>query len=127
MLFFLVAGHALADFGLQSDAMAQCKCRRARLPLQKAVPWYYWMAAHVLIQGGMVGVVLRFSGYDAATAVAYGLLETVVHWFADIAKCEGYTGIHADQAVHVGCKVAWAVMLANGLVWPASWPQGITF
>jgi hypothetical protein len=35
-------------------------------------------------------------------------LEFAAHWLIDWAKCEGKTGIHADQLLHVACKALWA-------------------
>ncbi len=124
MLFFLIvfflAGHALMDFALQGDAMATCKCRKANSPLQKAVPWYYWMSAHAILHGAMVGFIIRFSDVNITpqTVAAYAALETLFHWLIDVAKCEGHTNIHADQALHILCKLVWALMLVNGIVIP---------
>lgn len=116
MLFFLLAGHALMDFALQSDAMATCKCRKADLPLQKAVPWYYWLTAHALLHGAAVGVVVAWFGYPMHLAVGYAVAETVVHWVADYAKCANLTNIHGDQFIHVISKVVWWALLTQGAV-----------
>jgi hypothetical protein len=116
MLFFLIAGHALCDYPLQGDAMAACKCRRSTHPAAASVPWYYWLTAHALIHGAAVGLVVRYwAGFDPATAAAYALAETVVHWLIDLGKCERLYGIHVDQGLHVGCKVAWWALLAAGV------------
>jgi hypothetical protein len=115
LLFFLIAGHALMDFALQGDAIAICKCRKANHPLQKAVPWYYWLTAHALLHGLCVGVVLQWAGFDKLTAAYFGLAETIVHWAIDVLKCEGYTNIHQDQFLHIVCKVAWAILLVSGV------------
>jgi Protein of unknown function (DUF3307) len=116
MLFFLLAGHALMDFALQSDAMATCKCRRADLPLQKSVPWFYWLTAHALLHGAAVGVVVAWFGYAMSVAVGFAVAEAVVHWLADYAKCAGLFSIHVDQLIHVLSKVAWWALLAGGVV-----------
>jgi hypothetical protein len=116
LLFFFIAGHALMDFALQGDAIATCKNRKANHPLQKFVPWWYWMTAHALLQGLIVGVVVQWAGYSRETAAWYGLAETVVHMIIDIIKCEGYTNIHHDQFLHIACKVLWTVLLVNGVV-----------
>lgn len=118
LIVFFLAGHALMDFALQGDAMASCKCRKANHAIQKAVPWYYWMGAHALLHGGMVGIVIRLAdpGFNQATIALYALLEALVHWLIDVAKCEGYTNIHQDQSLHILCKLIWAVMLVNGIV-----------
>lgn len=107
MFFLLLAGHALADFPLQAGPMATEKSRHSTTDLQKAVPWYYWLTAHSLIHGGAV--------YLVTQSLTLGLLETVVHWLIDFAKCEGWTNIHMDQALHVGCKLLWCVLIAYGV------------
>jgi len=107
MLFQLIVGHAVADFALQSDAMASEKCRHSDTPLQKSVPWYYWLSAHALIHGGAVFVVTQ--------SVALGVAETVLHWWIDFGKCSRWFNIHVDQALHVACKVAW---WAVAVFWP---------
>jgi len=115
MLFFLMAGHALMDFALQTEAIATCKCRRANHPLQRAVPWYYWLTAHAFLHGMAVGAIVRWFGYDWQVAVGFAIAETVVHWFIDLAKCERKFNIHVDQALHVLCKVLWWGLLAAGV------------
>ena len=116
MLFFLLAGHALMDYALQGEAMATCKCRNADLPLQKAVPWFYWLTAHAFLHGAVVGAVVSWFGYALPLAVAFAVAETVVHWITDYAKCAGLFNIHVDQLIHVGAKVAWWGLLAGGVV-----------
>ena len=103
------------DFSLQGDPMAVCKCRKAKHPLQSQVPWYYWMSAHALLHGAVVGIVVRWAGFDLVTAALYGIVETVVHWIIDLLKCEGYTNIHLDQILHIICKLVWALALVNGI------------
>lgn len=114
MLFLLIAGHALADYPLQNGAMATCKDRHARLPLQKAVPWYYWLTAHALVHGLVVTVLIAWWTGQKEAAVLYGVAEFVVHWWIDFMKCEGWTGILADQLLHVACKVVWWALLTYG-------------
>jgi hypothetical protein len=116
MLFLLIAGHALGDYPLQPDAMATCKCRKAHLPLQNEVPWYYWMAAHVLTHGLVTAFIVAFWTHDNDLAVKVGMLEAGVHWIIDTLKCEGVFGIHVDQALHVLCKVTWWLLIAHGVL-----------
>lgn len=109
LLFHLIAGHALADFALQSDAMAVGKNRNRPVDPAKIPPgqkpqtvWPYWLASHALIHGLVVSLI---------TGVWWlGALEAVVHFCIDFAKCESWTGIHTDQALHVACKVLWTVL-----------------
>ncbi len=104
MFWWLIVGHALADFALQSDSMARGK-NRHREPV--GVPpgqtpqtiWPYWLTAHALIHGGVVALVTgRWE---------LGLAEAVLHWLIDFGKCENWYGIHEDQSMHLVCKCAW--------------------
>jgi len=102
MLFWLVAGHAVADYPLQGDFLSRGKNHRAPLP---GVPWYQCLLAHALIQGAMVALITK--------SVTLGLAETLVHAFIDFGKCSGWYGFNFDQALHVAAKLAWvAVFLA---------------
>lgn len=116
MLFFLLAGHALMDYALQSEAMATCKCRRADGPAARAVPWYYWLTAHALLHGAAVGTVLQVGYGDWNLAVGFAVAETAAHWAIDLGKCERLYTIHVDQALHVLCKFVWWGLIAGGFV-----------
>jgi hypothetical protein len=98
----MVVGHAVADYPLQNETMATEKDRHSTTPLQAAVPWYYWLTAHALIHGGAVSLVTG--------SIWFGLAEMIVHWLLDFGKCEGWTNIHQDQALHIGCKGVWAAL-----------------
>lgn len=110
MIFLkLLMGHALADFALQSSDMAKGK-NRNRKPDMSLVPpgqiyqptWVYWLTAHSLIHGLMVGVITG-NWY-------FALAESLCHWAIDFGKCESWYGIHADQFLHLTCKVVWALL-----------------
>lgn len=101
----MVFGHALGDYPLQNDFMARGK--NWRTPVAD-VPWYYLLGAHAIIHGGLAGL--------ATGCVLIGLLETVAHFAIDSLKNKGFISIHGDQALHIGCKVFWAFLLATGLV-----------
>jgi hypothetical protein len=116
MWFYLLAGHALMDFALQGDATASCKCRGSKHPAAASVPWYYWLTSHALLHGAVVAVIIRWYGYADPVAIGFGVAETVIHWGIDYAKCSRWFGIHADQGLHVGCKLLWAALLAFGVV-----------
>ena len=104
-LFLLIAGHALADFALQSEAMALGKNRHIQpTPTDSGgLPaWPYWLTGHALIHGGSVALI---------TGVWWlGLAETVLHWLVDYAKCEDWIGFHTDQGLHVASKFLWWVL-----------------
>jgi hypothetical protein len=105
-LFLMIAGHALADFAFQSEAMARGKSRKYKVPppdTEHFPHWFYWLTSHSLIHGGMVAVI---------TGVWWlGLAEMVLHWITDYAKCEGWIGFHTDQGVHAGSKLLWWALL----------------
>lgn len=105
-LFMLIFGHALADFVLQPDAMGYGKNRNDKIHDKEhsLFPvWYYWLAAHALVHGGIVFLI--------TDSLLFGIIETVLHGLTDFAKCEGWIGLHQDQAIHIGCKVGYAAFL----------------
>jgi hypothetical protein len=107
MLLKLIMGHALADFALQSDAMAKGKNRHNKTtppPGQKYVPcWPYWLIAHALIHGGVVWLITN--------SPMFGCLETLFHFCIDGLKCEGVFNPHHDQFLHVVIKFIYSVAL----------------
>jgi hypothetical protein len=102
LLFWLIVGHALCDYPLQGDFLARAKNHTAPIP---GVPWYQALAAHALIQAGMVAFLTH--------SLALGATEFAAHVAIDYAKCSGRLSYNQDQALHVACKVVWvAFMLA---------------
>lgn len=97
MLFLLIVGHALADYPLQGDFLAQAKNRNT--PVGKLF-WMHALPAHSVIHGGFVAVITG--------QVWLGVAETVIHAVTDWMKCEGRISLNVDQAIHIACKVAWA-------------------
>ena len=112
LLVMLLVVHAVADFALQSNDMAKGKNRNqphdlSKIPLGQTpmVIWPYWLTSHALIHGGAVSLI---------TGIWWlGLIETVIHWTIDYAKCENWTGIHTDQGLHVACKIIWWIIIIN--------------
>lgn len=106
LLFLLLAGHALADFALQHEAMGLGKNRNHPYREKKGAGfphWYYWLTSHALIHGGIVFLITG--------NLFIGLLETVVHWIIDYVKCEGWTNLHQDQALHVLSKIGYLFLV----------------
>lgn len=101
LFFGLLAGHALADYPLQSEFMAIGKGSREKP--HNGVPWYYCLGAHCLVHGLVVALI--------TTNVWLGIAETICHWFIDDAKCRKWTDIHTDQALHIACKVIWILVV----------------
>lgn len=108
IFFALVCGHAVADFALQGEYIALHKSRHYRpSDGKKREPgeWIYVLSAHSLIHAAAVWLITG--------SVVLALIELVLHWLTDFAKCEGWTNLHADQAIHVGSKAAYALWLAS--------------
>lgn len=112
-LFQLIVGHAVADYPLQSEAMARGKNRNRFLSLSDIPPgqkpvsvWWHYMTAHALVHAGAVGIV------TGSTVLA--VTEFILHWIIDFAKCENWTNPHQDQALHLLCKVVYAAVMCAG-------------
>lgn len=99
LLFWMVVGHALADYPLQGDFLANGKNRNT--PLGKLF-WPHALFAHVMIHAGFVAA--------ATGSVALGLAEAAVHAVTDWLKCEGKISLRLDQGIHIACKVLWAAI-----------------
>ena len=105
LLMYLLAGHALCDYPLQGEFLAQAKNRHTNVG---AVLWPHGLAAHSVIHGGMVAALTG--------SLLLGVLETTIHAGTDYAKCEQWIGYDMDQAIHVACKAAWAALAVWWLV-----------
>jgi hypothetical protein len=96
-LFWLLVAHSLCDYPLQGEYLAAAKRRDSKLP----TPWWIALTAHGFIHAGAVAFVTG--------SIALGLLELALHWAIDYMKCDGRFGFTTDQALHVGCKILWAI------------------
>lgn len=105
LLFKLLIGHALADFALQSDAMAKGKNFNIKPdvpPGQKYTPcWPYWMTSHALIHAGVVWI--------ATGDIHFAITEFIAHFILDWLKCSNFTSPHLDQWGHFICKVVYII------------------
>lgn len=114
LFFWLLVGHALADYPLQGDFLARAKARKG-IP---SVAWPIALGAHSIIHAGAVALITG--------SIALGLAEFAIHCLIDYAKCEGWLvavwtparddrahrdAFIIDQALHVACKIVWAVLL----------------
>lgn len=106
MILQLFAGHFLCDYPLQGDFLARGKNHKNPIP---GVPWWQCLTAHAFIQGGMVYLV------TGSYLCAY--LEVLLHWVIDYGKSDGCYGYNVDQALHIACKVLWAVLMLYGVTW----------
>lgn len=105
LFFALAIGHAVADFPLQGDFLATCKNRRYLVslndPSRPPAMWLPCMAAHCLIHAGVVWLVTR--------SCLLAVVEFVLHWALDWAKCQGRTTFVQDQALHYLSKIAYVI------------------
>lgn len=101
IFFLLIAGHYLADFALQNDFLAQAKNRNTAIG---KVFWPHALTAHSAIHGLIVGLITG--------SLLLSIAEAIAHAMIDFSKCENRIGIHADQALHIGCKVLYVAFLA---------------
>lgn len=104
MFLFMVACHFLADYPLQGDFLAKGKNRTNPIP---GIAFWHPLTAHAAIHGGFVGII-------TGNAVL-GCLEAIIHWITDDAKCRGWISYNTDQAIHILCKLAWALIVAYGV------------
>ena len=96
MLFWLVVGHVLCDFPLQTDFMARYK----NPTVISDHPWVVVMTAHCILHAGAVALITG--------SILLGCLEFAFHFWTDYHKCKGKYGMLTDQALHVMYKVNWA-------------------
>lgn len=97
MLCLLVFAHALADYPLQGPFLSEAKNRNTAAG---KLFWPHALGAHAIIHGGFV---LLITG-----STLLMLAEIVIHAATDWLKCENRISLHADQAIHLACKLAWA-------------------
>ncbi|MFM2168585.1 MAG: hypothetical protein RIS79_2956 [Verrucomicrobiota bacterium] len=110
VFFLLCMGHALMDYPLQGEFLAQCKNRHYLV--QRANPsrppsiWIICMTSHCLLHAAAVWLITG--------CVILAGVEFVLHFVIDVAKCEGVTSFNQDQLLHFGCK---AVYVAAAAFW----------
>ena len=108
----------MADFALQPEVIAIGKSRHADLSkfFGGGTPprglWVHVLGAHSLIHAGTVWVVTG--------SVLLGLVELLLHFTIDLAKCEGKTSFTVDQFLHYLCRMGYAALLYFGC-WGVTW------
>lgn len=107
VLVWLLFGHCIADFALQTDFMVRAKNRHTEFG--KPI-WQVVLSAHASIHGAFSGMVLHYvAGVSWPVATGFGIAEFVGHWLIDFGKCDNLYSFNADQALHIACKVAWVL------------------
>ncbi len=88
--------HFLCDYPLQGEFLAKAKNRNSPII---GVPYWQALGAHSIIHGGAVALI---------TGIWWlFVLEALIHWFTDDAKCLGKINHNQDQAIHIICKFVW--------------------
>lgn len=95
VLFWLLVGHAAADWQFQSAAHS-----RDKNPLLSPSLWFYAMSAHCLVNAGAVAW--------ATGSIVLGVFEFGTHFLIDVLKCYTLIDRNVDQALHFLCKLCWA-------------------
>lgn len=108
VLFLLVAGHALMDFPLQGEFLAQCKSRRyleqRADPARPPSIWIVCMVSHCALHAAAVWIITG--------CVILGCVEFLLHAIIDTVKCEGFTSFNQDQLLHLACKIGYVGIAA---------------
>ena len=96
LLYWLLIGHAVADYALQIPFKSPRR-NPETYPDSIYGPWWWGMLAHSAINGAFVSLLTG--------NIAYGMVETVLHFLLDWAKCLGKINAVEDQAGHILSKV----------------------
>jgi len=113
LFFALAIGHAVADFPLQGVFLSQAKNRNLHFSEDVNTKssqgvWIHAMSAHSLIHCGVVWLITG--------SVILGLIEFILHWFIDFAKCENWAGFNTDQFFHYTCKIIYVGLIYYGVI-----------
>jgi len=105
LFFWLLVGHALCDFPLQGDFLAQAKNRHTAIG---KLFWHWALPTHALIHAAAVTLVTG--------SYALGLFEFFAHMGIDYLKCENKLTFAQDQTLHIAFKAAYVAYVALGLI-----------
>jgi hypothetical protein len=97
---WLLVGHAVADYSMQTEWMARAK--KPGFTFEGESVWPGVLACHAAVHAGAVSLVTG--------SWLLGGCEFVAHVFIDYARGRGRLGYNADQFAHVCCKVVWALL-----------------
>jgi hypothetical protein len=101
-IFWLLVGHALADYPLQGDFLARAKDHTTDFG---KIWWYIALPMHAMIHAGAVAAVTH--------STALGVVEFIAHVLIDFLKCDKRIGIEIDQGLHIMCKIGYVVWLGT--------------
>lgn len=119
--FVLLFFHALADYPLQGEFLAQGKNRHTELGKDH---WYILLPMHAMIHAGFVflatmGIAIYFGlPYVLLVALIYGVFEFMSHCLIDDAKCNCVISFREDQFRHICMKFGYALGILLSVVYP---------
>ncbi|UGY15144.1 DUF3307 domain-containing protein [Bradyrhizobium septentrionale] len=107
-LFWMLIGHAVADYPLQGDWLSKAKNPGWSPVLVPAETiWPGALLAHAAIHAGAVKL--------ATGSWLLAVAELVAHAVIDFTKCRNRIGYNTDQSLHVVCKLIWFCALLSGV------------
>lgn len=114
LLFFLLVGHFLGDFALQSDRVAARKQQS-----RKVLTYHVLLYTIVIMFALFVGLLLNGNqAFFTLTTVVVLVVVFVAHWIQDYLKAFKFNGtkqaFYFDQAVHVLVLFAIRILAYNG-------------
>jgi hypothetical protein len=112
-LYLLICWHALADFPLQGQYLSDAKSPATNVGKQA---WKWALPYHAMIHS--LGVYLITGSFILA------LVEIVLHMRIDYLKCMNRLTLNQDQAMHVFCKVIYAIVM---VLWLPNHPHPFGF
>jgi hypothetical protein len=98
LVAFLAMAHCVADYPLQTDRIAVEKCPGCDSTLN----WRWWLCAHAGVHGFFVVLITGLP--------ILGVGEWILHVLIDYGKCRKLYNLVVDQALHIACKILWAVI-----------------
>ncbi|BDD79494.1 hypothetical protein [Burkholderia phage FLC8] len=109
----LLAVHAFFDFPGQGQFLSDIKNK-----LVPGFPWWYGLTMHALIQGAAAGSVAWL--FLPSVALKVAIVEMVWHWAIDWLRVNKHISAMGDQALHIACKLLFAIGIAITLAYPAT-------
>ena len=100
ILIPLVLAHFVCDFTLQPDRMALEKVPGRDVTLN----WRWWLLSHSATHALAVALITGFP--------FLGLAELVFHAIIDWSKSRFRFSLACDQALHIVCKIVWALQVS---------------
>lgn len=101
VLFLLLISHAVCDYALQSDFIAQAKNRHTAIGKQM---WQFVLPAHGLIHAGGV--------YVVTNSIGASVFQLITHVIIDYMKCDDRISFNVDQLMHIVVMGVIAVAVA---------------